>query len=128
MEKTVIATTEAPKAIGPYSQAIRVGNFLFLAGQTPLNPATGELVTTSFEAQVRQVFQNINAILQAAGANFEQVVKTTVFLKDLAKFTEMNAIYAEFFPTAPPARTTIQAARLPRDAEIEIEAIACFEV
>jgi len=124
MQKTIIATTDAPQAIGPYSQAIRVGNLLFLSGQIALDPASGELVTTSFEAQVRRVFANIQAVLNAAGANFSHVAKTTVFLKDMAKFAEMNGIYAEFFPEDPPARSAVEAARLPKDVDIEIEVIA----
>lgn len=124
MEKTIIATPNAPKALGPYSQAVRVGDFLFLSGQIPLQPETGELVTESFEAQVRQVFENLKAVLNAAGADFSHVVKTTVFLKNMDDFAQMNGIYAEFFPSAPPARSTVQAAKLPRDVAIEIEAIA----
>ena len=123
MKKTIIATKDAPQAIGPYSQAVQIGNLLFLSGQIPLNPA-GELVTESFEAQVRQIFSNIGAVLQAVGANFSSVVKATVFLKDIEKFAEMNGIYAEFFPEDPPARSAIEVARLPKDVEIEIEVIA----
>ena len=123
MEKTIIKTTQAPQAIGSYSQAIQVGNMLFASGQTPLNPSTGELVTESFEAQVRQVLKNLEGVLHAAGANFSNVVKTTVFLKDMVQFAEMNAIYAQCFPDNPPARSTIQVARLPKDADIEIELI-----
>lgn len=124
MTKTIIATDAAPKAIGPYSQAVRVGDFLFLSGQIAINPATGELVSESFAAQVRQIFKNIEAVLKAAGADFNCVAKTTVFLKDMGKFAEMNSIYAEYFPNDPPARSAIQAAKLPRDVDIEIEAIA----
>jgi 2-iminobutanoate/2-iminopropanoate deaminase len=124
MQKTIIATPKAPKAIGPYSQAVRVGDFLFLSGQIALDPDTGELVASSFGAQVRRIFHNIQAVLQAAGADFSHVVKTTVFLKDMGKFTEMNGIYAEFFPNDPPARSAVEAARLPKDVDIEIEVIA----
>lgn len=124
MEKQIIATTQAPQAIGPYSQAVQVGNLLFASGQIPINPATGALVTDTFEAQVSQVLKNIEAILQAAGATFAHVVKTTVFLKDMEKFAAMNAIYARCFPENPPARSTVQVARLPKDVEIEIEVIA----
>jgi 2-iminobutanoate/2-iminopropanoate deaminase len=126
MEKIIIATPDAPKAIGPYSQAVRVGDFLFLSGQIPIDPATGEIVTESFAMQVRQVFKNIAAVLKAAGADFTQVVKTTVFLKNMDNFAEMNGIYAEFFPLDPPARSAVQAAKLPKDVEIEIEMIACL--
>lgn len=124
MAKTIIATDAAPKTIGPYSQAVRVGDFLFLSGQVAINPVTGELVADSFAAQVRQIFKNIEAVLKAAGADFSRVVKTTVFLKDMGKFAEMNGIYAEYFPSDPPARSAIQAAKLPKDVDIEIEAIA----
>ena len=124
MEKQIIATTQAPQAIGPYSQAVQVGNLLFASGQIPINPATGAFVTDSFEAQVSQVLKNIEGILQAAGATFAHVVKTTVFLKDMEKFAAMNAIYAQCFPENPPARSTVQVARLPKDVEIEIEVIA----
>lgn len=124
MGKAIIATTEAPKAIGPYSQAVRVGDFLYLSGQISINPETGALMTESFAAQVRQIFKNIEAVLKAAGADFSNVAKTTVFLKDMGKFAEMNEIYAEYFPTDPPARSAIQAAKLPKDVDIEIEVIA----
>ncbi len=124
MKKEIIATTAAPEAIGPYSQAVRIGNFLFLSGQIAMNPESGELVTSSFEAQVRQVFSNIQAVLKAAGADFSNVVKTTVFLKDIENFVEMNGIYAEFFPENPPARSAVEVARLPKDVDIEIEVIA----
>lgn len=123
MKKTIIATKDAPQAIGPYSQAVQLGNLLFLSGQIPLNPA-GELVTESFDAQVRQVFSNIAAVLNAAGADFSHVVKATVFLKDMGQFAEMNGIYAEFFPSDPPARSAVEVARLPKDVDIEIEIIA----
>ena len=128
MEKTIIATTEAPKAIGPYSQAVHVGDFLFLSGQISINPATGELVTKSFEAQVRQIFSNIGAVLNAAGADFSNVVKATVFLKNIENFAEMNGIYTEYFPADPPARSAVEVARLPKDVDIEIEMIAYLGV
>jgi 2-iminobutanoate/2-iminopropanoate deaminase len=124
MKKTIITTADAPKAIGPYSQAVRAGDFLFLSGQISINPETGELVTESFEAQVRQIFKNIEAVLKAAGADFTHAVKSTVFLKNMDNFVEMNGIYAEFFPNDPPARSAVQAARLPKDVEIEVEMIA----
>lgn len=124
MTKTIIATDAAPKAIGPYSQAVRVGDFLFLSGQIAINPATGELVSESFAAQVRQIFKNIEAVLKAAGADFSRVVKATVFLKDMGQFAEMNGIYAEYFPNDPPARSAVQVAKLPKDVDIEIEVIA----
>lgn len=124
MERQVIHTDQAPKAIGPYSQAIRVGEFIFCAGQTPIDPATGNLVDGNIEEQTRRVLQNLSEVLKAAGTSMERVVKTTVFLLDMNDFVRMNAVYSEFFPTNPPARSTVQVARLPRDARVEIELIA----
>ncbi len=124
MERQVVSTDKAPKALGPYSQAIRVGDFIFCAGQAGIDPATGQLVKGGIEAETRRVLQNLTAVLQAAGSSFSQIVKTTVFLKNMDDFKAMNAIYAEFFPAAPPARSTVQVARLPADASVEIEAIA----
>jgi 2-iminobutanoate/2-iminopropanoate deaminase len=125
MEKTVIHTDNAPKAIGPYSQAIRVGDFIFTAGQTGFIPATGELAGPSIEEQTRQVLNNLKAILEAAGSDMHKVIKTTVFLANIqADFAKMNAIYAEYFGDQPPARSTVQAAALPRGAAVEIECVA----
>ena len=124
MEKTIIATDQAPQAIGPYSQAVRVGEFLFLSGQIPLDPQTGQLVTASFDAQVARVFENIGGVLKAAGADFTHVVKATVFLKNIENFAAMNSIYATYFPQQPPARSAVEVARLPKDVDIEIEMIA----
>ena len=124
MERQVIHTDKAPKAIGPYSQAIRVGDFVFCAGQAGLDPATGNLVSGGIEVETRRVLQNLAAVLEAAGTSFSRVVKTTVFLLDMNEFAKMNAVYAEFFPTNPPARSTVQVARLPKDARVEIEVIA----
>ncbi len=124
MQRQVIHTDQAPKAIGPYSQAIRVGDFVFCAGQAALDPATGNLIPGGIEAETRQVLQNLSAVLQAAGTSMSQVVKTTVFLLEMNEFAKMNAVYAEFFPVNPPARSTVQVARLPKDARVEIEVIA----
>lgn len=121
---TPLHTDDAPKAIGPYSQAIRAGGFIFCAGQTPLDPATMQLIEGDIEAQTRRVLQNLAAVLAAAGSGLDRVVKTTVFMQDLGEFARMNAVYAEFFPAAPPARSTVQVAGLPRGAQIEIECIA----
>ena len=121
---TVIATDQAPKAIGPYSQAIRAGNLIYTAGQIALNTQTGELVAGGIEEQTRQAIQNLSYVLEAAGASLSQVVKTTVFMQDLGEFTRMNAVYAEFFPQNPPARSTVQVAALPRGAKVEIECVA----
>ncbi len=122
-----VSTPSAPKAIGPYSQAVRAGQFLFVSGQIPLDPATGELVPGSIGDQTRRALQNIGEILRAAGGSFQQVVRTTVYLADLADFSAMNEAYASFFGAPPPARSTIQAARLPKDARIEIDVIAVLD-
>jgi 2-iminobutanoate/2-iminopropanoate deaminase len=122
--KTVISTTEAPTAVGPYSQAIAAGPFVFCSGQIPLEPETGKLITGDISNQTKRVLQNIAAVLHARGLGMEHVVKTTVFLTDLANFGEMNEVYAGYFPDDPPARSTIQVAALPKGANVEIEAIA----
>jgi len=127
LEREVIRTDRAPVPVGPYSQAIRVDNSVFTAGQIGLDPATGKLVDGGIQSQTRQVLQNLSAVLEAAGTSLEHVVKTTVFLSDLNDFGEMNEVYAEFFADHPPARSAIQAARLPLDALIEIEAVAIVE-
>ncbi len=122
--KTVISTTEAPAAIGPYSQGIAAGSFVFCSGQIPLDPATGKLVSDDISLQTERVLENIVAVLGAQGIGLEDVVKTTVFMTDLAKFDEMNTVYGNYFPGDPPARSTIQVAALPKGANVEIEAIA----
>ncbi len=124
MSKEVISTSNAPAAIGPYSQAIRAGNLLFVSGQIPLNPQTGEMTGETAAEQARQVLQNLQAVLEAGGTSLQHVVKTTIFLTDLTQFSAVNAVYAEFFPENPPARSTVQVAALPRGAQVEIEAIA----
>jgi 2-iminobutanoate/2-iminopropanoate deaminase len=123
MSKEVIFTEKAPKAIGPYSQAIKSGNLLFISGQVPVNPTTGEL-TGDIKVQTRQVLENLKSILLAAGASTIDIVKTTVFLKNLDDFNTMNEVYREYFPNNAPARSTIEVIRIPRGALIEIEAIA----
>ena len=122
--RNAISTTDAPQAIGPYSQAVRAGNLLFVSGQGHLDPATGALVTGDIATQTRRVMDNIGAILKAAGASFDDVVRTTVYLADMSDFAAMNAAYGEYFTAPAPARTTIQAARLPRDLRVEIDVIA----
>jgi 2-iminobutanoate/2-iminopropanoate deaminase len=126
MQRSIVSTPDAPKAIGPYSQAVRTGQLVFLSGQIPLDPKSGEMVGGSdVEAQTRQVMSNLNAVLSAAGARFEHVVKTTIFLTDLNDFARVNQIYgASFEGVSPPARATVQVAALPRGAKVEIEAIA----
>ena len=121
---SAVSTAGAPKALGPYSQAVRAGQFLFVSGQVPINPATGELVAGPIADQTRQVLTNIGEILSAGGASFAEVVRATVYLADLADFSAMNDVYATFFTPPQPARSTIQAARLPRDARIEVDVIA----
>ena len=122
--KEVISTENAPGAIGPYSQAIKVNGTIFVSGQIPIDPATGEFVSHEVAEQTEQVFKNLIAVLQAAGASLEDVVKTTVFLADMNDFTVMNEIYGRYFDSNKPARATVQAARLPRDAKVEIDCIA----
>ena len=124
MGKQIIRTEKAPKAIGPYSQAIRAGNFLFLSGQIPLDPKTGELVKGDIGRQTQQVLENMKGILESQKLGMEDVVKVTIFLKNIGDFNRVNEVYGTYFPSSPPARSTVEVARLPRDADIEIEAIA----
>jgi 2-iminobutanoate/2-iminopropanoate deaminase len=123
-EKQAIVADKAPKALGPYSAAIRVGTFTYCSGQTPIDPATGELVEGCVGCQTRQVLTNLSAVLEADGLTLNDVVKTTVFLTDMADFAKMNGVYAEFFVEPFPARSTVAVAGLPKDARVEIEAIA----
>lgn len=122
--KEIIATENAPGAIGPYSQAVKTGNLVFCSGQIPIDPATGEFVSNDVAEQTEQVLRNLSAVLAAAGTNLNNVVKTTVFLADMNDFTAMNEVYSKFFSENKPARATVQAARLPKDARVEIECIA----
>ena len=124
MQKKIIETLAAPKAIGPYSQAIQAGGFVFVSGQIPLDPATGDLVSGSVEEETARVLDNIRAILEAAGLGMGDVVKTTVYLADLGDFARVNKVYGRYFESEPPARATVQVAALPRGARVEIEAIA----
>jgi len=125
--KQIIATDRAPRAIGPYSQAVRAGNLVFASGQIPIDPATGEFVAGGIAEQTDQVLRNLTSVFAAAGVELNQIVKTTVFLADMEDFAAMNEVYGRFFGAQPPARATVQAARLPRDARVEIEAIAVSE-
>jgi len=127
MNKKVITSDKAPKAIGPYSVAIQTGDLVFTSGQLGLDPATGSLVPGGIEAETRQALTNLRHVLADAGSGLERVVKTIVFLKDMADFAKMNAVYAEFFTENPPARSTIQAAALPKGGTIEIEAVAILQ-
>ncbi len=124
MKKTAIATDKAPSAIGPYSQGIAAGGMVFVAGQTPLDPNTGALACEDIEGQTRQCLKNVSAILEAEGLTLDDVVKTTVFLNDMNDFAKMNAVYAEHFTKPYPARSAVEVSRLPKDANVEIEAIA----
>ncbi|HEV7800773.1 MAG TPA: RidA family protein [Burkholderiales bacterium] len=125
--RQAISTSSAPKAIGPYSQGVRAGSLLFVSGQVPIDPATGELVAGNIAAQTHRVFQNLGEILKAGGASFDHVVRTTVFLADMNDFAEMNGVYASYFSSPAPARATVQVSRLPKDARIEIDLIASLE-
>jgi len=126
VSKDVIATRQAPSAIGPYSQAVRSGPWVFVSGQIPLDPATGKIVEGDIAAQTERVLKNLAAILEAGGAGLAQVVKTTVYLRDLTEFARMNEVYARFFADKPPARATVEVSRLPRDVQVEIDAIAAL--
>jgi 2-iminobutanoate/2-iminopropanoate deaminase len=122
--RKIIFTERAPKALGAYSQAVVSNGFAFLSGQIPLDPSTGQLIDGDVAAQTVRVLENLRAVLEACGSSLEQVVKTTVFLKDMGEFAQMNAVYSEYFPENPPARATVEAARLPRDVRVEIDCIA----
>jgi len=124
VQKGIIATDAAPKAIGPYSQAVVHDGVAYLSGQIPLDPATGQMIEGGIEEQTARVLDNLKAVLEAAGAALETVLKTTIYVKDMNDFAKVNAVYGRYFPVDPPARATVEAARLPRDARVEIEAIA----
>ena len=125
--RKIISTDKAPAAVGPYSQAVKFGDFLFTSGQIPLDPATGALVSESFDAQAEQVFKNMLEVLAAGGASMNDVVKSTVFLIDLANFARFNEIYARYFTSDPPARSCVQVSALPKGALVEMECVACIK-
>jgi len=125
--KQAVSSPDAPKAIGPYSQAVRAGQLLFVSGQVPLDPSTGLLVNGDIAAQTRRVFDNLGAVLKAGGRSFADVVRTTVFLADMNDFAAMNEVYGQYFSEPYPARATVQVARLPKDARVEIDVIASYE-
>lgn len=122
--RDLISTPKAPAAIGPYSQAIRAGSFVFCSGQIALDPASGQLTASDVEGQIRQVMKNASAVLEAAGCSFKDVIKTTIFLKSMNDFPKVNEIYGSFFSESPPARSTVEVSRLPKDALVEVEMIA----
>ena len=122
--RQIVQTKQAPDAIGPYSQAVIANGFVFTSGQIPIDPATGQFVPGGIAEQTQQVLKNLKAVLEAAGTGLQQVVKTTVYLADMQDFTAMNEVYATFFGAEPPARSTVQAARLPKDARVEIDVVA----
>lgn len=124
MEKEIVSTAKAPAAVGPYSQGIVAGDLVFVSGQIPIDPATGQIAGGGIEDQTRQVLNNLEAVLEAAGSGLDMVVKTTVFLKDMNEFVAMNGVYKQFFTDHPPARSTVEVARLPKDVKVEVEAIA----
>ena len=127
--KNIISTEQAPKAIGPYSQAVISNGFAFLSGQIPLDPATNQLIEGGIAAQTERVLENLKSVLEAAGSSLDRVVKTTVYLKDMGEFAKMNEVYGRYFAAEdviPPARSTVEVARLPKDALVEIEIIACL--
>jgi 2-iminobutanoate/2-iminopropanoate deaminase len=124
MNKKIISTEQAPKAIGPYSQAVVANGVAYLSGQIPLDPATNQLVQGGIGEQTERVLENLKAVLEACGASLDSVVKTTVYLKDMSEFQQMNEVFGRYFSANPPARATIQAAKLPRDVSVEIDAIA----
>ena len=125
--KQAVSSPGAPKAIGPYSQAVRAGQLLFVSGQVPLDPATGQMVEGDIAAQTRRVFDNLRAVLKAGGRSFADVVRTTVFLADMNDFAAVNEVYGSYFTEPYPARATVQVARLPKDARVEIDVIASFD-
>ena len=125
--KTAVSSPDAPKAIGPYSQAVRTGQLLFVSGQVPLDPATGQIVAGDIAVQTRRVFDNLGAVLKAGGCSFADVVRTTVFLADMNDFAAVNEVYGTYFSEPYPARATVQVARLPKDVRVEIDVIASFD-
>ncbi len=127
MTKTIVATESAPKAIGPYSQAVAFNGIVYCSGQIPLDPVTGQIVEGDVAVQTERVLENLKAVLEAAGSSLEKVLKTTVFLNDMGEFTKMNEVYGRYFNSSLPARATVEVARLPRDVRVEIDAIAAID-
>lgn len=126
MDKRIISTKKAPDAVGPYSQAVKIGNLIYTSGQIALDPQTGQMVSSDIKEQTHQVFANLKAVLEEARASFRDVIKTTVFIVDMGKFGDVNEVYAEYFSGGFPARSCVQVARLPKDAQVEIEVVAAL--
>ena len=126
MQKEIISTKDAPQAIGPYSQAIRFGNLIFVSGQIPIEPEAGKILKGDIKEQAKLILENLNNVLAASGSSLDNVLRTTIFLTDLESYPVVNETYAQYFNDLPPARSTVQVAKLPMDAQIEIEAIACI--
>ena len=126
MRKNIISTNEAPQAIGPYSQAVRFDNLLFVSGQIPIEPKSGEILKGNIKEQTKQILENLNSVLTAGGSSLNNVLRTTIFLTNLEDYAAVNEMYAQFFDESQPARSTVQVSRLPMDAQIEIDAIACI--
>ncbi len=124
MPKEVIVSEKAPKPVGPYSQAVKAGNFLFISGQLPINPATGEIIRGNFEEAVKIVLENVKSIVEEAGGTMDDIVKVTVYMKDLSLFSKFNEIYSQYFKDKYPARVVVEVSRIPKDADLEVEAIA----
>jgi len=127
MKKEIISTNNAPEAIGPYSQAVKVGSMIYTSGQIPINPKTGEMVSDSIEEEARQAMENLKAVLEAAGSGLNSVIKTTLYIKDMNCFAAVNGVYSQYFKAPFPARSCVEVARLPKDAGVEIEAVAIIE-
>ena len=125
MEKKIIQTNDAPAPIGPYNQAVQMGDFLFVSGQIPLDPATGDLITSGIQDETKMVMENLSAILKSAGMGFDNVVKSTIFIMDMKQFSEINSVYGNYFTKDAPARETVQVAGLPKGVNVEISVIAC---
>ncbi len=124
MQKKIVQSNNAPAPIGPYSQAVQAGNTLYVSGQVPIDPASGEMIQTNITEETHQVMKNLQAILQAAGSSFTQVVKCTIFIRDMGQFSAINEAYGQYFPENPPARETVEVSRLPKDVNVEISCIA----
>ncbi len=127
MDRQILYTNKAPQAIGPYSQAVKAGQFVYISGQIPINPQTGELITADIKDETRQVLDNFKAIVEEAGTSLQNVIKTTIFIKNMEQFSLINEVYATYFPEKPPARACVEVSRLPKDVNVEIEGVALIK-